>query len=587
MAPEPQQRRLAAILAADVVGFSRLMEADEAGTLAALKSRRKDVLDPLVARHAGRVFKVTGDGVLVEFASAVNAVQCAVELQQAFASANEGQPEEQHIVLRIGVNLGDVMVEGGDLYGDGVNIAARLEGITEPGSVALSGAAYDQVRGKINKRFDDLGAQNLRNIAEPVRVYRVIGLGQTAPVSLAPPALALPRKPSIAVLPFTNMSGDPEQEYFADGVVEEIITALSRFRGLFVIARNSSFAFKGKPVDMKEVGRRLGALYVVEGSIRKAGGRVRITAQLIEAAGGTHLWAERYDRDLHDIFALQDEISASIVGAVAPQFLNAEVRRVLAKRGSDLGGWEILMKARWHYAKFDRESHATAQTLLAELIARDPDMGAAHSLLALTHVCALIWSWSDAAEAVSQANAAAGRALALDGEDAVAHAVLGLTLSFARRYDESFDSLNRAIALNPNLADAYGYLGVTHGIVGDYPACVESVDRACRLSPFDSGRALWLAGKGIGAFVAGRYDDVMAITTQVLREFPNHATAHRQRAAALAALGRLEEARAEMTLLMRLVPGLNLAQVRTRIPVKDPAALERWLDCLRQAGLPE
>ncbi|HEX6093330.1 MAG TPA: adenylate/guanylate cyclase domain-containing protein, partial [Dongiaceae bacterium] len=294
MAGERVQRRLAAILAADVVGFSRLMEADEAGTLAALKARRKDVLEPLVARHEGRVFKVTGDGVLVEFASAVNAVQCAIDLQQAFGDANGDLPEERRIVLRLGVNLGDVMVEGGDLYGDGINIAARLQALADPGGILVSATAHDHVKNKLKAGFDDLGPQALKNLAEPVRAFRVAGISAMA----AAPAKAPANKPSIAVLPFTNMSGDPEQQYFSDGITEDVITELSRFRSLFVIARNSSFQFRDKAVDIRRVARELGVQFVVEGSIRKLGGNLRITAQLIDAATGNHLWAERFDSAL-------------------------------------------------------------------------------------------------------------------------------------------------------------------------------------------------------------------------------------------------------------------------------------------------
>jgi TolB-like protein len=301
MGEERVQRRLAAILAADVVGYSRLMEADEVGTLAALKARRKEVLEPLVVQHQGRVFKVTGDGVLVEFTSAVNAVQCAVDLQQGMAAANDGQPEERHIVLRIGVNLGDVMVEGSDLYGEGVNIAARLEALAEPGGILVSGTAYDHVRNKVQVGFDDLGLQGLKNIAELVRAYRVVGM-PTVPV---PNYTTISDKPSIAVLPFLNVSGDPEQEYFSDGITEDIITELSRFRSLYVIARNSSFAFKGKAVKVQEIAKELGVAYVVEGSVRKASTRIRISAKLVEAAGGAHLWVERYDRPAEDIFAIQ------------------------------------------------------------------------------------------------------------------------------------------------------------------------------------------------------------------------------------------------------------------------------------------
>ncbi len=308
-------RRLAAILAADVVGYSRLMEQDEAGTLAALKERRKGILQPLVARHQGRIFKVTGDGVLVEFASAVNAVQCAVDLQQSMAAANAGQVEDRQIVLRVGVNLGDVMIEGSDLYGDGVNIAVRLETIAEPGGIIVSGTAYDQVKNKIKAGFDDAGSQSLKNIAEPVRAYRVADTAAVAVSAHKPGA----DKPSIAVLPFANMSGDPEQQYFSDGITEDIITELARYRSLFVIARNSSFQFRGPSVDMAAVRRRLGVRYIVEGSVRRSGNRLRVTAQLIDAATETHLWAERYDRDVRDVFAVQDEVARTLAPATAPR----------------------------------------------------------------------------------------------------------------------------------------------------------------------------------------------------------------------------------------------------------------------------
>ena len=312
MAEERSKRRLAAILAADVVGYTRLMQVDEAGTLATLKARRRDILQPILARHNGRIIKLMGDGVLVEFASAVDAVECAARLQEAMAAANAGQPQDHHIILRIGVNLGDVIVEGSDLYGDGVNIAARLELIAEPGSILISSTAHDHVSNKTKLGFDDLGAQALKNIAEPIRAYRVTG---TPAVSVATPKAAS-EKPSIAVLPFENMSGDPEQEYFSDGLTEDIITELSRFRNLLVIARNSSFTFKRQAVDVMEVGRKLGARYVVEGSVRRAGNRIRITAQLLETATGNHLWAERYDRDLEDIFAVQDELVRAISGVI-------------------------------------------------------------------------------------------------------------------------------------------------------------------------------------------------------------------------------------------------------------------------------
>ena len=357
MVEERTQRRLAAILAADVVGFSRLMEQDEAGTLDALKARRRDVLEPLIAKHQGRVFKVTGDGVLVEFASAVDAVQCAVELQHAIAAANGGQTEDRHIVLRIGVNLGDVMVEGSDLYGDSVNIAARLETLAEPGGILLSGTAYDYVRNKVKVGFDDLGVQSLKNIAEPVRAYRVTG---TPSVTVAAFKLATD-KPSIAVLPFTNMSADPEQQYFSDGITEDIITELSRFRSLFVIARNSSFQYRGKEVDLRRVGRELGAQFVIEGSMRKVGNRVRVTAQLIDALSGNHVWAERYDREMHDIFFLQDELAHAVAATVSNRIETVGRERTARLSSVGLTAYDLILRANASRLKFSKIENEEAR----------------------------------------------------------------------------------------------------------------------------------------------------------------------------------------------------------------------------------
>lgn len=581
MAEERVRRRLAAILVADVVGYSRLMQQNETATLTALKARRRDVIEPLVARYEGRVFNVAGDGVLAEFGSAVDAVQCAIDLQIAMADAAASAPAEPGITLRIGVNLGDVMVEGGDLYGDGVNIAARLEGIAGPGDVVVSATVHDYVKNKIGAGFQDLGTRVLKNIAEPMRVYRVEGTPR------APVADRASDKRSIAVLPFTNLSGDSEQEYFADGIIDDIITELSRFHSLLVISRNSSFAFKGKALRVQEVARELGVAYVVEGSVRKAASRVRVTCQLIDAVAGTHIWAEHYDRDLDNLFMIQDEITGNIVASIAPQLLSAEIRRAVTKRESDLDAWDRLMKARWHLGKYTRDANVAAQDLLAEVIAREPGNAQAYSTLALAHMSALIWSWSDAGDAIAKAGQAAQRALTLDGADAAAHVVLGLTLAFSRRHNDAIESLARALALNPNLADAHGCLGVVHGMCGNYTPCVASVERACRLSPYDTGRALWLAGKGIGAFIAGLYDEVVTNAGLILSEFPTYATAYRQRAAALAALGRLDEARKDMAILLQLLPGLSITQVRLRVPLKDPEAMDRWLNALRLAGLPE
>src|SRR5215208_5804807 len=377
MVEERTQRRLAAILAADVVGFSRLMEADESGTMAALKVRRKDVLDPLVAKHQGRIFKTTGDGLLIEFASAVNAVQCAVELQQGMAVANSGKPEDRHIVLRIGVNLGDVMVEGSDLYGEGVNIAARLETIAEPGGILVSSTAHDHVRTKVKVGFKHMGVQALKNIAQPVRAYRVTG---TPTIEIAAPK-SVSDKPSIAVLPFINMSGDPEQEYFSDGLTEDVITELSRFKNLLVIARNSSFTFKGQAVDVRKVASDLGVRYVLEGSVRKAGDRVRVTGQLIDATHGNHLWAERYDREIADIFELQDEITSRVIDSVSPQILLAEAARVRRKAPQSIEAWDLVMQALPYMWRMTTEDHSRAQDLLLEALAQDPEYAHAYALL--------------------------------------------------------------------------------------------------------------------------------------------------------------------------------------------------------------
>jgi adenylate cyclase len=355
MAEARVERRLSAIFAGDVVGYSRLMEKDEEGTLALLNAHRRDFLDPTIAQNRGRIVKRTGDGVLIEFISAVDAARCAIEIQRGMGERNAGVPPEKRIELRIGVHVGDIMIEDDDIFGDGVNIAARLEGIAQPGGICISDDAYRQVRGKIDVSFQDSGEQELKNIARPVRVYQVRPDAPTAAGKPTAGGLALPDKPSIAVLAFQNMSGDAEQEFFADGIAEDIITALSKAHWLFVIARNSSFSYKGKSVDVRGVGRDLGVRYVLEGSVRKAGNRVRITAQLIDATSGHHVWAERYDRALEDIFVVQDEITRSIIGAIAPGIVAAEIQRTQGKDAAQLGQWERVMRAHWHVWRFTRE----------------------------------------------------------------------------------------------------------------------------------------------------------------------------------------------------------------------------------------
>ncbi|MEE8506102.1 MAG: adenylate/guanylate cyclase domain-containing protein [Kiloniellales bacterium] len=591
MAEGRVQRRLAAILAADVVGYSRLMGEDEEGTLAAVKSHIDEVLDPEIAAHHGRIFKTMGDAVFAEFASVVDAVRCSAELQEAMGQRNISVPEDRRIVFRIGINMGDIIVEGGDIFGNGVNVAARLEGLAEPGGICISGNVCEQVQGKLNLTFEDMGEQRVKNIAQPVRVYRLIlggmgAAGKTVPGP--PPALELPHKRSIAVLPFVNMSGDPQQEYFSDGIADDIITALSRFRWFFVISRNSSFTYKGTAVHVKKVARELGVHYVLEGSVRRTADRVRITGQLIDAIGDRHVWAERYDRELDDIFAVQDEITDNIVASVAPEFLSAEMERAVGKRGSNLDAWERVMQARWHIGMYTKEANETGRQLLLEAIALDPKFAQAYSELSVTHGFDVLYGWSETASQSSAAAAsAAQQAVSLDGSDALAHAVLGLVLTLDRKHDDAIDILKGSIRLNPNLAAAHGYLGVVYGLVGDYKAAVEAVDRAMRLSPRDYSRAIWLAGKAMAAFGACHYEEVAELTGRILREYPRFPSAYRLRAAGLALQGHENEARGDIDELLRLLPGLTVSQVRTQVPIKDPGTMERWLDGLRRAGLSE
>src|SRR6201984_2940152 len=430
MAEARVQRRLAAILAADGAGYSRLMGANEEGTLAALKGLRRELADPKIKEHRGRIVKTTGDGLLVEFASVVDAVRCAVEVQQEMAERNVGVPEEQRIQFRIGINLGDIIKDGRDIYGDGVNVAARLEALAEPGGICVNRVVRDQVRDKLDFAFEDAGEQRVKNIARPLRGSHVRP-AQLADeeMSAAQPPLALPDKPSLAVLPFTNMSGDPEQEFVSDGIAEDLITALLHYPSLFVIARNSTFTYKGQAVDVKQVGRELGVRYVLEGSVRKAGNRIRVTAQLIEAETGNHVWANRYDRDLADIFALQDEITEAVTIALMPGIADAEQRRALRKPPGSLDAWAAYQRGLWHLSKASAEDNTIAQTFFRRALGLAPTFAPGYSALALAQLqAAAIYQKLTLAEAQSSAEALARRAVSLDGADAEARSCLGWAL---------------------------------------------------------------------------------------------------------------------------------------------------------------
>jgi adenylate cyclase len=576
------QRRLAAILAADVVGYSRMMEQDEDGTLAKLKSRLKDVIEPLVTARRGRVFKSTGDGFLIEFGSAVNAVECAIALQESLASANEGRTDESPIVMRIGVNIGDVMVEGSDLFGDGVNIAARLEGLAEPGGILVSGTAYDYVRNKVKVGFEDLGLQTMKNISEPVRTYRVRIGSATARIR---PALALPDKPSIAVLPFQNMSGDLEQEYFADGIVEEITAALSRVRSLFVIARNSTSVYKSRSATAQQIGRELGVHYLIEGSVRTASGRVRIMAQLVEASTGSQIWANRYEGERTDIFDLQDRITESVVGAIQPSILTTEIDRSRRKRPQNLVAYDYVLRAFPLVWSFNKATNETARTMLDQAISIDPSYPLALSLSAWCHAQCAVYNWTNTpAQARDEALQLAQRAAAISRDDPMVLAILGAAHTIAGDFDIAAAHLDRALALDPNSAWAWhrsGWLNIHR----ERPeTAIEQFEHAIRLSPFDPMDFICLFGIGVAHFIAGRYDEAIAWTKKGLSQNPESYWAHRVLVPALVHAGRKEEAKHAATVLMESFPGLTISKVR-RALVYGPRTMDRIVEGLREAGL--
>jgi adenylate cyclase len=477
MAEERVQRRLAAILAADVVGYSRLMELDEAGTMATLKTRQKEVVEPLIVRHQGRIFKVTGDGILVEFGSAVNAVQCAVELQHRMAASNGDLPKARHIILRVGVNLGDVMVEGGDLYGDAVNIAARLESMAEPGGILVSGAVHDYAKNKIGAAFEDLGARNVRNIVDPVRVYRVVG----TPAGEVGATRITNDKPSIAVLPFVNMSGDAEQEYFADGITEDIITELSRFNSLFVIARNSSFQFKDQSCGVREVGRKLGVAFIVEGSVRKSGGRIRVTAQLVDTDTGKHLWAERYDRALEDIFDIQVELAREIAAVVPGKLDRSAIQTARRKKLDDLTAYDHFLRAKWFLDRDFGSSEGLAH--LNESIRIDPAFARAHATLADYYCYNHMLTGVLTEDTAKQALQSAERALELDPTDPVIHAIVAEVYLVFGKHDLARRHNELALKLNENDITVMTYAAGNASHLGEHDRALDLLDRCLRHDP--------------------------------------------------------------------------------------------------------
>jgi adenylate cyclase len=546
-------RRLAAILAADVAGYSRLMGADEEGTLERLKALRRELLDPKIAEHKGRIVKTTGDGLLVEFASVVDAVRCAVAVQQAMLERNAGVEGDNRIELRIGINLGDVIVEGDDLYGDGVNIAARIEALADAGGVFVSNTVHDHVRDRLPFVFEDLGEQQVKNITRPVRVYRVRDAGEilSAP---APSALPLPDKPSIAVLPFANMSGDPEQEYFADGMVEEIITALSRIRWLFVIARNSTFTYKGQAVDVKQVGRELGVRYVLEGSVRKGGNRVRITAQLVDAATGAHMWADRFDGSLEDVFDLQDKVASSVAGVIEPALQAAETARSAHRPTSDLTAYDLYLRA-YEMAFSSGALIPEALSLLEQAIARDPRYGPALAWAAICCRRLLMDGRSENREADRLKGAdLARRALQVAGDDpgVLANAALALAY-FGEDISAMMGLVDRALALNPNYARAWSISGVLRVWAGQPDIAIEHIEAALRLSPRTRAGPS-LDAIGAAHFVSRRFDEAVTKLLLAIQENPSFLNPYRYLAACYAHMGRLDDAREIVAQLRAITP---------------------------------
>jgi adenylate cyclase len=587
---ERVERRLAAILAADVAGYSRLMGQDEAGTLARLRGHRRELIDPEIAKHKGRIVKTTGDGILIEFPSVVEAVACAVAMQRGMAECNISIPEDRRIVFRVGVNLGDIIVEGDDIHGDGVNVAARLERIAEPGGICVSRVVRDQVRDKLDVAFDDMGEQTLKNIARPLRVYGVRlatleSVPTVGPVEIAPP-LVLPDKPSIAVLPFQNMSGDLEQEYFADGMVEEIITALSRLRWFFVIARNSTFIYKGRAVDVKQVSRELGVRYVLEGSVRKSANRLRISAQLVDATTGNHIWAERYDRALADIFTVQDEITERVVATIEPELYAAENVRSQRKPPESLDAWECVIRALSGIGQGTSEANMEAKALCQRAITITPTYGQAHSLLAWV-LLRPPFSGGDLRTALPEALAEAHTALGLDDRDAWAHMAHGIALWRMRRHDEAERALYRALELNPNFALAHAFLGSPLAARGADEQAIESANHALKLSPIDRLVAAYASfAMGFAHFAAGNYGDGVLWAHKLIERQPENLIAHALLIATISMNGAREPAAEALATLLRLRPDFSLALVSQTAPLAGEM-LERFLHALRKAGLPE
>jgi TolB-like protein/class 3 adenylate cyclase/Flp pilus assembly protein TadD len=635
MSGERVERRLAAILAVDVAGYSRLMGEDEEGTLAALRAVRRELGDPKITEHRGRIVKTTGDGLLVEFASVVDAVRCAFEVQREMVIRNAAVPAARRIEFRMGVNVGDIIIEEGDIFGDGVNIAARLEALAEPGGICISAAAHEQVRDKLDLAFDDLGEQQVKNIARPVRVYRIpitltlptpepvlgprkertrgarapslsrnagegelrrdvsrkpAGLTRGGAVGEGKQALALPDKPSLVVLPFQNMTGDVAQEYFVDGMVEEITTAIARLPWLFVIARNSAFTYKGRPVDVKQVAQELGVRYVLEGSVRKAGNRVRITGQLIDTATSAHIWADRFDGALDDIFELQDQVASSVAGAIEPKLRQSEIERASRKPTANLTAYDLYLRALAQSYRFTDEGFAEAVLLARQALANDPSYTSAAAMVGWCRAAQRGQGWGALSdEDIGEACRLARQALEAERDDAETICQAAWTLFyFAGEAELAAAALDRALALNPNAAHAWTHRGGIHALRHQPEAAIEAIERARRLSPFDPYTFFCALNTAIAHLAARRFEQAIEWAARALHDQPRMVVAMRVKVVALAHLGRFHEARAELGRMLAIDAKLTIAGFHEYAHFfAAPEDLELYVTGLRLAGLPE
>ena len=581
-------RRLAAILAADVAGFSALMERDEEATFARIGTLRREVIEPRLSEHQGRLIKTTGDGFLIEFASPIAALRCALAIQADLTNNPDA------LRLRIGLNLGDVIIEeGGDVYGEGVNVAARLEGLAEPGGILISDKMHREVEGKVEAVFENRGEQQVKNISRPIHIYAVHVAGSQSATAAAFPnpakPLALPDKPSIAVLPFQNMSGDPEQEYFADGMVEDIITALSRFKSLFVIARNSSFTYKDKVVDIKQIGRELGVRYVLEGSVRKAGGRVRITGQLIEAMTGAHLWADRFDGSLEDVFDLQDQVANSVVSSVSLKLEQAEIERAKRKPTESLDAYDYYLRGSADLERGGRPESDLALRLFGAAMDLDPNFVPAIGQTARCYTLRRTNNWAaDPERETAETARLAHRVREIGWEDAVALSRAGFALGrVVLEWDEARTFLDRAVMLNPHLSTAWQFSGLLKAYAGESQSAIECLERAMRLSPLDPGLHAMQTATALAYFVGGDYATSLAWAEKASHQGPTFLPAHRLVTVNCGLLGRIDEARKAVSRMLKIDPHSRMSNLKGHIPLRRPEDFAKYAEGLRVAGLPE